>query len=70
MDINVCPRCGSTSLDREYRASAVFLNVKTVKKYPLDTYKCRECGYEGVCPVIDKSDLEDFRKQLKESKEN
>jgi len=66
VDMYVCPVCGGVNLIHE-------------KKGPRDTYFigslrsnndfiCVDCNYEGVCPLILKSDLEKFRKDLKSKK--
>lgn len=68
VDMYACPICGGVNLIHE-------------KKGPRDTYfiaslrsnnyfTCVDCNYEGVCPLILKSDIEKFRKDLKSKKNN
>jgi hypothetical protein len=64
--INVCPKCGSTDL--EGLSPAIYPNgsyffgsfIRPIK------YKCK-CGYEGLCPTINKDKVDSFRKKLKKS---
>lgn len=68
LDMYVCPTCGG-------------INIVHEKKGPSDTYfigslrssnhfVCLDCSYEGVCPLILKSELEAFRADLKNKKKD
>ena len=62
-DTFICPKCGS-------------LNILHEKKGPSDTYfiaslrsgnyfSCIDCGYEGECPLILKSEVSSFQKTIR-----
>lgn len=58
--VKICPKCGSTkitSFTGLYAGQAEFFK-----------YNCKECGYDGPVPEIDKFEIENFRKELKTSK--
>ncbi len=68
VDTYICPKCGS-------------LNIIHEKKGPTDTYfiaslkstnffNCIDCGYKGECPIILKSEVIQFQKEIKDSKNN
>ena len=57
MDVPICPKCGNTKLDRE--------TIK-YRKFPADTFECKNCDYKGTCPIIDQKDVKAFQEHLKE----
>ncbi len=62
-DITICPKCGG--LDRSPSTTSIFIGYSPVIKY-----KCNNCKYEGIFPLVNKNEIESFRKDLKRSKEN
>ena len=59
--IKICPKCGSTNIDM---APGDLTGILP------SSYQCYDCGL--ICPqmpLINKSDIENFRKELKSSEE-
>lgn len=58
--IKICSKCGSTNI------------TSSTRRYMLqqEIFKdnCKDCGYEGFIPEVEESDIENFRKKLKEIK--
>ncbi|MCM2324961.1 MAG: hypothetical protein NDI94_00720 [Candidatus Woesearchaeota archaeon] len=55
MDRHICPLCGSTELKSSGHS-----------RRPSFSFSC-DCGYIGICPLIDDSDIAAFRQELKEA---
>ena len=62
-DLMICPKCGSTnsrSLDKTP------LGVKFLGGIsPQMFYECLDCGYEGIFPIIDESDVKQYQTEIK-----
>ncbi len=52
----ICPKCGS--IDLPIRISFVEILAPTPEK-------CKKCGYTGLFPEIEISEIEKFRKKLR-----
>ena len=55
--IKICPKCGSTNI---MEGVSVWGNDAS----SLDC--CEDCKYQGIIPQIEESEVEGFRKELKE----
>jgi hypothetical protein len=66
-DVLVCPKCGGTdkiaagSMNTNHVPTSGFIG----KPLSPAVYRCKGCDYEGTFFLIDKSELDDFRKKLK-----
>ena len=56
-EIHICPRCGSTNL-------GPMLGVGKYNARP-NVYECKDCMYNGVCPLIDEDNVQAFKENLK-----
>ena len=54
--IKICPKCGS--IDLPIRISFVEILAPTPEK-------CKKCGYSGLFPEIEISEIKKFRKKLR-----
>jgi len=58
--VKICTNCGSADIGIPKRGIDL-LNLESV---------CKACGKKGVFPEVDIDHVEDFRKQLKDDKED
>jgi len=56
----ICPKCGSADVTVPKRGIDL-LNLEMV---------CNECGFKGVFPHVDIDKVEEFRKRLKDDKQD
>ena len=76
--IHICPKCGSINLQAaltigpQKLAQYIATNKKHFEGIPMnkDCFLCKSCGDLGLCPTIEISEVERFRKQLKKQKPN
>ena len=56
--IKICPKCGSTNITSETGRYHI---------YGAQEYKdnCQDCGYSGIIPEVEKSKIEEFKKEIK-----
>ena len=66
VDMYVCPQCGGANIVHQKQGpkDTPFIGSLRSSNY----FVCVDCSYEGVCPLILKSELEEFRKNLKNKK--
>ena len=55
--VKICPKCGSTKIT-SYEPKLLSVGAD------LGWY-CKDCNYRGLFPEIEKSEIEEFRKELK-----
>ena len=61
----ICPKCGST----QHRTVAIGnAGANLIMGTAPHIYSCQNCRFQGVFPIIDKKDVESFRKELKNTK--
>ncbi|MFH1770472.1 MAG: hypothetical protein ABH828_02850 [archaeon] len=63
-DVHVCPKCGGLKLERVNNPGDIVMG-EVSSRY---TFKCHECGYNGLAPMIDRKNLESFKKELNKTK--
>jgi predicted RNA-binding Zn-ribbon protein involved in translation (DUF1610 family) len=63
LDMYVCPTCGGTNIVHEKKGPKDTFFVGSLKSS--NFFVCHDCKYEGACLLILKTELEDFRKDLK-----
>ncbi len=70
-DVLVCPKCGSINKENAGNMSTDYVVGSGFTGRPLgpSLYKCKDCGFEGPFFLIDKNELNDFCKELKNKKE-
>lgn len=66
VDMYVCPICGSVNIIHEKKGPGDTYFIGSLRSN--NNFICLDCNYDGVCPLILKSDLEKFRKDLKSKK--
>ncbi|MFO8015598.1 MAG: hypothetical protein R6U32_00690 [Candidatus Woesearchaeota archaeon] len=66
-EVRVCPKCGSArkSQSDDPNSGRSFAGGVSHSGH----YRCMDCGYKGIFPVVDESELENFRKDLKKAGE-
>lgn len=67
--IHVCPKCGNIELKPYDIAMQSTTFKQGVVVFMKDNYYCEKCGYQGICPLINVSELKAFKKHLKDIKE-
>lgn len=63
-EVLICPKCGSLRLERINNPGDIVMGEVSSK----NTFECGDCNYNGLAPMIDKKDVEYFRKELKKNK--
>lgn len=63
-EVLICPKCGSLRLERINNPGDIVMGEVSSK----NTFECRDCNYTGLTPTIDRTDIESFRKELKNIK--
>ena len=62
----ICPQCGSLNM---YQAPSPGMPGGTLPIFGAPTkpakYKCNDCGYEGIFPIIDRNKIDQFRRELR-----
>jgi len=58
--VHICPKCGSTDVKSILLFSPLMANTSA--------FVCKNCDYNGICPEIEVSQIEKFRKRLKQKK--
>lgn len=70
-EVLVCPKCGST--EKEPAGNMPLRSVPgggfVGRVLGPKLYKCKSCDHEGAFFLINKSELENFRNELKKGKE-
>ena len=61
--VKICPKCGSTHI----QLPTAFILVGGIFPAPLTVHKdtCKDCRYDGIIPEVEKSKIEDFKKEIK-----
>jgi len=65
-DVLACPKCGCIDKDKAGSMKSNHVPSSGFVGKPLSpaVYKCKGCGFEGPFFLIDKSELDDFKKEL------
>lgn len=63
VDMYVCPKCGSATIVHEKKGPSDTYFIGSLRS--TNHFVCLDCSYEGVCPLILKTELEEFRRSLK-----
>lgn len=61
-DTFICPKCGSLNIIHEKGPSDTYF-IASLKSR--NYFSCVDCGYEGECPLILKSEVSSFQKTIK-----
>ena len=52
--VRICPKCGSINLIVDYPNITTPMMIGS---------KCQDCGYSGVCPEVEISNIKEFKKK-------
>lgn len=63
VDMYICPNCGSANIMHQKQGPRDTPFIGSLRSSNI--FVCVDCSYEGVCPLILKSELENFRNDLK-----
>jgi len=66
-EIEICPKCGSTS-SRRPSTTMPGDGLISLPNNAGEFSECEDCGYIGIFITIDKSEIEEVRKEIKKSK--
>ena len=64
-ELHICPKCGSLRLALTDKLPPA---TRFIGAVPAHSFICADCDYEGIAPMIDKTEIESFRKKLKSNK--
>lgn len=64
-DVYICPKCGSIRLSIHDKLPPA---ARFIGAVPAQNFLCYDCDYEGIAPLIDKVEIDSFRKHLKKIK--
>lgn len=56
----ICPNCGSTDIRVDDEKTLSMLRLQ-------HGYKCQDCGYAGIFPVVDEENVGDRREEIEQS---
>ena len=67
--VKICPKCGSTSIESPSAfITVLYMLPASLSGVHKDT--CKNCSYQGIIPEIEKSKIEDFKKEIQNQKSN
>lgn len=55
--VRICPNCGSTN---------VYSEGRYIEWGPDTSFVCKNCGFLGIFPEVKETEIEEFRKELRE----
>ena len=65
--IKICPKCGSTNIESPSAfITVLYMFPASLSGVNKDT--CKNCNYQGIIPEIEKSKIEDFKKEIQKIK--
>ena len=59
----ICPKCGGTQIESTGTMTDTMAMIGGIS--PSVVHRCAKCGNQGVFPIIDKKDVEDFVREIK-----
>ncbi len=62
--VKICRKCGSLDIESpDAFITVMYMFPASLRGVHKDT--CKDCGYQGIIPEIEKSKIEDFKKERK-----
>ena len=61
--IKICPKCGSTNINSP--DAFILVGIIPASLSGINKHTCKDCGYQGIIPEVEKSEIENFKKEIK-----